>query len=612
MCGINGIFAYHYAAGPIDASELESTREAMAVRGPDGKGSWSSEDGRIGLGHRRLAVIDLSERAAQPMASGCGRFVIAFNGEIYNHGQLRRSLEARGHAFRTRSDTEVLLQLYAAKGEDMLAELRGMFAIAIWDGEERMLLLARDTYGIKPLYYADDGWTCRFASQVKALTRGGGIRTDAEPAGLVGFYLFGSIPEPFTTLADVRCVPAGSAMRIDCRGAGRPRQYRTLAAVYREATSRPRKSGGCAAALKTALRESVAQHLTADVPIGCLLSGGVDSGALVGLMRDAGAIDIATVTVAFQDLQGRPEDETRRATEIAKLYGSTHTVRAFDQGEIEEELPRIFAAMDQPSIDGVNVWLAAKAACERGAKVMISGLGGDELLGGYSSFRQIPQLVRALRVAGSVPFAGRALRRLLAPVTAEMGLHPKAAGLLEFGGSYAGAYLLKRGLFMPWELDSLLDPDLAAIGLQRLAPMGCLNRALSPQLPTAFARVSVLEASFYMRNQLLRDMDWASMAHSLEVRVPFVDHVLLAEAARHSDLLAKGEGKAILASAPSIPLPHALLAQPKTGFTTPIALAPTRYLAGVASRGEEWRGGGRREPWARSWSRLVAAATMAV
>src|ERR1700751_1116196 len=192
MCGVNGIFAYHPAANAPDEMELLATRDAMRARGPDGSGAWWSADRRCGLGHRRLSIIDLSERASQPMASEDGRFVVVFNGEIYNYPQLRAELETDGARFRTTSDTEVLLHLYARQGAEMVQRLRGMFAFAIWDQVESCLLLARDPYGIKPLYTANDGWTFRFASQVKALLAGGNVSREPEPAGVVGFHLFGS------------------------------------------------------------------------------------------------------------------------------------------------------------------------------------------------------------------------------------------------------------------------------------------------------------------------------------------------------------------------------------------------------------------------------------
>src|SRR5262245_38039384 len=235
MCGINGIFAYHYAANAVDRAELLRTRDHMAARGPDGLGGWIDADSRVGLAHRRLAIIDLSAAASQPMVSANGKLVVTFNGEIFNHREVRSRLEAKGYVFRSQSDTEVLLHLYAHKGEAMVQDLRGMFAFAIWDVERGTLLLARDPYGIKPLYYCDDGWTFRFASQVKALLAGGAIASDREPAGQVGFYLFGSVPEPFTTYRRIQALPAGATLIVDSIGAHEPRRYHSIAQVYCDA-----------------------------------------------------------------------------------------------------------------------------------------------------------------------------------------------------------------------------------------------------------------------------------------------------------------------------------------------------------------------------------------
>ena len=235
MCGIAGIFAYRSTATAVDREELVRIRDHMTSRGPDGSGEWYSTDGRVGLGHRRLSIIDLSSRGAQPMQTADGRLVITFNGEIYNYQALRSKLEAKGYVFRSNSDTEVLLHLYTELGDEMLPQLRGMFAFAIWDSREKQLLLARDPYGIKPLYYADDGSTLRFASQVKALMAGRHVSKDPDPAGWVGFYLFGSVPEPFTTYREVRALPAGSFIRIDRGRLHEPVQYYSIARKYSQA-----------------------------------------------------------------------------------------------------------------------------------------------------------------------------------------------------------------------------------------------------------------------------------------------------------------------------------------------------------------------------------------
>jgi asparagine synthase (glutamine-hydrolysing) len=608
MCGINGIFAYHYAANPVDPAELTRTRDHMAARGPDGKGEWIAPDRRIGFGHRRLSIIDLSSAAAQPMASADGKLVVTYNGEAYNHRELRSQLEARGRTFRTQSDTEVLLHLYAEKGADMVHDLRGMFAFAIWDAERRSLFLARDPYGIKPLYYSDDGWTFRFASQVKALVAGGTITKDPDPAGVTGFFLFGSVPEPFTTHHAVRSLPAGTTLKVDRAGTGSPARYHSIAACYRRGDTGPAPSGPAQASLRQALLDSVKCHLVADVPVGAFLSAGIDSGALVGLMRDAGAVDVQTITVGFEEFAGKPSDESQLARKVAAHYGTRHTTRMVSRAEFEADLPPLIDAMDQPSIDGVNTWLVSKAAHELGLKVAISGLGGDELLGGYASFRDVPRWVRAFALPSRLPLLGRVVREIGSRLASAVGANPKAAGLVELGGTTAGAYLLKRGLFMPWELASVLPRDVVSEGLRRLAPINLLGAALQPRPPTAFGQVATLESAFYMRNQLLRDADWASMAHSIEVRVPLVDCALLSAFAPLAGAFGERTGKELLATAPSRPLPEQIVRRPKTGFTTPVET----WMQERARAGRPLTATPSRAPWARDWSRVVRDLSRAV
>src|SRR5438105_365250 len=310
MCGINGIFAYHSASSAPKETELVTTREAMRVRGPDGLGTWWSVDRRCGLGHRRLSIIDLSDRASQPMTSEDGRFVVVFNGEIYNYPQLRVELEVEGARFRTTSDTEALLHLYARHGAAMVHRLRGMFAFAIWDDARQGVFLARDPYGIKPLYTANDGWTFRFASQVKALLAGNRVSRDQEPAGIIGFHLFGSVPEPFTLYREIRSLPAGHTQWVDAAGPREAKPFADLAAILHEGALNPAPADELPQRVREAALNSTRAHLLSDVEVGVFLSAGVDSGALLGLMRDAGARDIRAITLAFDEFRGTPEDET--------------------------------------------------------------------------------------------------------------------------------------------------------------------------------------------------------------------------------------------------------------------------------------------------------------
>ena len=547
MCGINAIFAYREGAPPVDENELIATRDSMRSRGPDASTSWISPDTRIGLGHNRLEIIDLSPGGAQPMCRA--QNVIVFNGEIYNFRELRADLEARGVRFTSQSDTEVLLQLYAARGAEMLNDLRGMFAFALWDGAKRRLFLARDPYGIKPLYYADDGATVRVASQVRALIASGRVSNQFDPAGAAGFFLRGSVPEPFTMYRAIRSVPAGSYCFVDANGAGEPVQYFSIARTLHDAGNNAEVS------VHDALLESVKYHMVSDVPVGAFLSAGIDSTSIVALARESGAADLKTMTLRFSEYRGRVNDEAPLAEKVARQYGVPHTIRDLTREDFLRELPHVFDAMDQPSVDGLNSYFISKAAAEMGLKVALSGTGGDELFGGYTSFRDIPRWMPVTRTLARIPHLGNMIAEansMLARRTRHVS--PKMSEIVRYGSSYAGAYLVKRGRFLAAELPALVGADIAREGLQRLDMLRRIEEAITPDPGTPYARIVALESSFYLRNQLLRDMDWASMAHSLEVRVPLVDAHLLRKLA---PLLVrrKGRGKDILAAAPRPPLP---------------------------------------------------------
>jgi asparagine synthase (glutamine-hydrolysing) len=584
MCGIAGIFAYLDVAPPVDCGELARISARQAARGPDGSADWVSPDQRVAFAHRRLAIIDLSERGSQPMHSADGVLTITFNGEIYNYRELRAELERKGCTFRTESDTEVLLQLYADRGPAMVGALRGMFAFGLWDARARTLLLARDPLGIKPLYYADDGWTLRFASQAKALLAGGAVSREPDPAGIVGFHLLGSVPEPFTVWQGIRALPAGTTLEVDAVGPDSPARYYQVASSLERRAAEAGDPSGARTRLGTAVRDSVRYHLVADVPVAVFLSAGLDSGALLGTMAELGVRDISALTLSFAEFRGKPNDEAPLAAEVAARYGARHIVRTVDRAEFERDLPAILEAMDLPTIDGINTWFVAKAAREAGIKVALSGLGADECFGGYPSFAELPRAVRLLRPFHFVPGAGRLLRcAMSAAIGLGAGWHPKAAGLFEYGGQWAGAYLLRRAVYMPWELAALLDSDLVEEGMRRLAPVSRIAAELRAGRPLgAFDRVSTLETSLYMRNQLLRDADWAGMAHSVEIRVPYVDRFFLS-ALPPGDVLEAIGAKAAVADIPRPPLPDPVRGRAKTGFTTPVG----QWLRAAAGAAED-------------------------
>ena len=347
MCGLVALYSYHPVAPGIDRPELREIRDHMSARGPDGVGEWFSSDGRVGLGHRRLSIIDLSEAGSQPMTNEDGTIQIVFNGEIYNYRSLRERLLKQGHTFRSHSDTEVLIHLYEERGDEMVHDLRGMFAFALWDAKRKAMLLARDPYGIKPLFYADDGWMVRAASQVKALLAGGRVSRLADPAGIAGFYLTGSVPEPFTTYQEIRSVPAGSTVWVNHLGASAPKEYFSIARVFHDAGEQTSRLGEpeLIEIVHDALLDSVRHHLVADVPVSAFLSAGIDSSTIVALAREAGAEDLQTITLAFDEYRSTRDDEAPLASEVAVAYGTTHSTRPLDEAEFQRELPKILAVM---------------------------------------------------------------------------------------------------------------------------------------------------------------------------------------------------------------------------------------------------------------------------
>jgi asparagine synthase (glutamine-hydrolysing) len=600
MCGIAAVFNYGEFS-PVDRAEVIRMREQMFARGPDGEGEWFSEDGRIGLGHRRLTIIDLSPAGAQPMWNADRSLAIIFNGEIYNYRELRSRLShravgrygpeaANGYQFRSHCDTEVLLALYQTRGEAMLNELRGMYAFAIWDRKKEGLFLARDPFGIKPLYYSDNGHTFRVASQVKPLRDCGKIDLAPDPAGHVGYFLWGHVPDPYTLFRNIRSLPAGSSMWVDRNGPRSPRVFCNISRILADAeksgagvqkseivgqaflpaepinSSKRERLPYSSDLLRTALQETVRYHLVADVPVGVFLSSGLDSTTIAALAAEQGG-DLRTVTLGFEEYKGTAEDEVPLAEQFAQRCGAKHQTIWVSRADFEAERDHLFESMDRPSTDGVNTFFVSLAAKRANLKVALSGVGGDELFASYSSFKEIPRSVRWLKGFHWWRNIGRDIRIVTAPIVKRF-TSPKYAGIFEYGGVYPGAYLLRRGMFMPWELPELLDPELVREGWAELQTLLRLDETLdgikNPRL-----KVSALEMSWYMRNQLLRDSDWAGMGHSVEIRVPFVDVDLLRAIA---PLLASKQPptKRDMAAVATPLITSEMLERRKTGFQVPV------------------------------------------
>lgn len=582
MCGIAG-FLPAKNGYRVSAEVARRVLDSMWMRGPDASGSWEHAETHTLLLHRRLSIQDLSESGAQPMLSHDGKLAIAFNGEIYNKEDLRRLVP--DYPWRGTSDTEVILAIYEKFGEETPRLLRGMFAFAIWDERRRGVFLARDPYGIKPLYIAQTPDGTWFASQVKSLLLVPGVDLAADPAGHTGFFLWGSVPEPHSLFRGIRSLRSGHSLWLRPGSEPRESQFASIAeALIGETTATP---------LGEALRESVRAHFLSDVPVAVFLSAGLDSSTLTAISADAfPAADVSCLSLGFDFCAGAPNDETREAAQIAAHYGVKHRIDLIGREDFEKESHRLLETMDQPTVDGINTYFIARMARAAGYKVALSGIGGDELFAGYPSFREIPKLMRALRLFPASHRFGAVLRRLSAPWLKRI-TSPKYAGTVEYGGSLEGSYMLRRALFMPWELHEVIEPEMAAAGLEMLSDSAFDRRELEQvrELPIR-AQISFLESTRYMRNQLLRDADWAGMAHSVEIRTPLVDFTLLTQLAA-SLRSACPPGKLDMARAVSKPLPENILHRKKTGFYVPVR-------DWIASAMDE-----KPERGLRSWARFV-------
>jgi asparagine synthase (glutamine-hydrolysing) len=580
MCGIAGVVT---TGRPIADRSGVARRlaDALAHRGPDGEGLWSSRADDVLLVHRRLAIIDPGPDGAQPMATPDGRHHLVFNGEVYNYRDLRLDLEARGEHFSTSSDTEVLLRLLVSDGPAALAGVRGMFALGWWDAADRALVLARDRFGIKPLYVAAAGDQLSFASELSALRAARLIDGTPSPAGVLGFLSWGSVIPPLTWQKGVETLDPGAWWRWH-EGSNQRGMFADAREPYRSASRPVQSESEFRAAVGHAVRDSVRAHLVADVPVGVFLSGGIDSGALVSAAMSAGASNLQTFTVGVDDATS----EAGLAREVARTFGTRHHELQVDASHIATDWPRILEHLDQPTIDGVNSYYVSRAVAATGIKAVLSGAGGDELFGGYPSFVRLPRALAAKRAIGPLwPLVSPAAGALMPERLRHRWRHFARAN-----GSFVDAYRVQRGFVLPDELNNLAGPALrdASVWREACDALDAAEHALLAPLGAEAPQASVarLESRLYLESQLLRDVDVMAMAHGLEVRVPFVDHELLntvwPELGRHPSLL---RGKRLLFETLDRPLPEAIAGRPKQGFTLPFAEWMRGELAPVVQDG---------------------------
>ena len=561
---------------------------AMRHRGPDDEGFLVNEPRAPGLalGMRRLSIIDL-KTGRQPVWNETRDVAVIFNGELYNYRELRERLVRAGHCFATQSDTEILVHAWEEWGEDCLGELRGMFAFALLDLRNRfaivpLLFLARDPLGIKPLYYTQAQNGFAFASEVRALLAGGAAKRGISQDALTAYLLFGSVSEPVSMVEGVFSLPPGHRMLLYVPERRRIPRARPWWDPARSAAARDRKKPRDVAAatqsLRPLLEDAVRSHLIADVPVGLFLSSGLDSCGIAGLAaREKSGIRSFTLT-----FPQTPYDEAPLARVAAKRFGTQHKEVPLKGKDVLSRVDEALAALDQPTMDGINTYFVSWAAREVGLKVALSGLGGDELFAGYQTFRDTQRLTRLIRLSWFVP---KPLRRALAPllraVIARRASHDaarKATALWCSPDRLPHPYFFARALFPVTEISQLIEPrfrpSMVAPDGVSLEPtwLGWLERtADGARKMESVAGISWLELRCYMVNTLLRDTDSASMGRSLEVRVPLLDTPLvefvnsLPDAARQNS----GAHKALLAQALGDVLPEEIVKQPKRTFTLP-------------------------------------------
>ncbi|HEV7746971.1 MAG TPA: asparagine synthase (glutamine-hydrolyzing) [Pyrinomonadaceae bacterium] len=576
MCGICGIWEYGASEGRIDLSLVESMRDEMRHRGPDDEGAAIFDDGRLGLGFRRLSIIDLSPAGNQPMRGCASKQVwIVFNGEIYNHAQLRQDLEQRGHQYASRSDTETILHLYEERGLDFVNDIEGDFGIALWDAEREQLVLARDRIGVKPLYFYHQGGRLIFASEIKAILRHPEVTREIDEESLYHYLTFLTTPAPHTLFSNIQKLPAGHMLVVKRDGVAQLKQYwNALPGVASENRSEVEHQEE----ILRLLRDSIRKRMMSDVPFGVFLSGGVDSSANVALMSELMSQPVRTYTVGFEDSDELNELESARA--VAKRFGTDHHEVIIGQQDMQKFLPDLIFHQDEPLADPVCVplYYVSKLARETGTIVVQVGEGADEIFAGYDWFRKyvrinelfwqhaekLPLSLRSSLAALGKPLLETAFsKRKAVELVRRLG----AGEALFWGGAIVFDEDFKRRLLsgaMSARVNALSSYSAVKSHLDHVAEF-------RPNSDFA-ARMSYLELKLRLPELLLMRVDKITMATSVEARVPFLDHHLVEYAmSLPLELKIKGtSGKHILKQALEKVLPPDLLYRPKRGFGAPI------------------------------------------
>jgi len=575
VCGIAGFTAFSGSQSDQDQI-IRSMMEAMAQRGPDGEGYF--RDSSVTLGHRRLAIIDL-DGGVQPMSDCSGRYHLIYNGEVYNYVELRRELEGRGHRFVTRSDTEVVLQCLAADGVAALSKFDGMFAFALWDCQQRRLFLARDRIGIKPLYYYCHGPDLVFASELKALLKHPLVARILNPLSVSKYFSYGYVPTPYTIFSNIHKLEPGACLKFDANGLSREFYWDIPLA---DNPVSPRHIDECCDDLLQMMRDSVRRQLRSDVPVGVFLSGGIDSSVITALAAQESSRRLHSFSIGFD----QPSyDESVHARRVASLFGTEHHEEVMTLQQATDLFPQVMRLLDEPFADPsiFPTYLLSQLAA-RHVKVVLGGDGGDELFAGYPAF-QAHKVVEKLSVlpVGWREWLGRLARRL--PVShhyasAEFLMQQFLRGL---GLSPEVRFLLWMGCCGNLEKRQLFSTDLQQ-QLLRSDPFEDIARYVKQSgLTGHFQRLQYLCMKLYFQDDILVKVDRASMAHSLEVRVPYMDRDLVEYVCRIQPFYKlKGlQTKYVLKRAVRRLLPDDIIHRRKAGFMMPVAVWLTQEMRGI-------------------------------
>jgi asparagine synthase (glutamine-hydrolysing) len=565
MCGISGI--YNFLNKDINSKKIiDKIIKIQHRRGPDGNGIWKSNCNKITFGHNRLSIIDLSEKANQPFISNDNNLIITFNGEIYNYKQLKNELEKNNVIFKSNSDTEVIIESYKFWGLEFLKKLRGMFSFAIWDDLNKKLIIVRDPFGIKPIYYTKINGAIYFASQIKSILSIDNLKFDLSDAGIVSYYLWGNVQEPFTLYKDIKSLKKGNCLVIDDRGNESIINYADIKnSILNTEKINFKDENEKLAYLNDAIQETVNFHQVSDVPRTLLLSSGVDSNLILGSINENNKKNCSALTLDFKYTGN--EDETVLAKKSANMNNIKHQISEISPDEFFLLIENFYKDMDSPTNDGFNNYLISYLAKKQNSKIIISGVGGDEIFFSYPSFNIIPKLNKNLKYLPKFNFLNSFFKNTLYSFLKKKKLKTKYSGLIEYGQDINSAFLLIRSLFLPFEIKEVIGEKTFIKGYEELNTINSLSKDIQEINDTRLS-IMYLEIKYYLCSKLLRDSDWVSMSHSIELRTPFVDWSFFNKLIP----IIKGDknfNKFTALNSMKNKLPKELISRKKTGFVIP-------------------------------------------